>query len=767
MPRAFFLLAFALTTMILTGPSLAQRASESVKVATFNAFFTTAFFNCFNANFLDCIAQLDGRAETWAEELADAILADPNRPDIIAINEAWDEDAKQILVDRLAGGASPAYPNVVANIDADLIQLRGSILVDILKSQPLEVIEGVFGESDVNKINGEDSGLMLFANSRFVFDPLPDSSLQWGDAPDDEELNATTDQVAFMLYDACEPDDCFAAKGAGLVRLRETASRRIYDVVFTHMQADEGNHFPAVRQEQFAAIRKLLETTLGGLPQPDERVLVMGDVNVSMPKQPGEWGDLFGPAGKVTDWPAYDAWARTTSRDDPGLTNQIDHQRLDYIIASPVPFVNDDPGDPPPVCVQHMTVPRRYQPLASDHYLVMADLNLGHYFCSPRIAYDVPLNLEPSSSGTPQEEVIVDTDGSGNDVTEIEFAGSMQWFHVKRDGPGTYSIGRDTDAVRYDVYLPEDLTNPISRYNKVTRIEEFRERKYFTDTFVLPREFYLRVFSVNPADTTDYQLRIVRHTCATQAEACILQPGQQPQKATLTRDNSPFGRQDEAWFSFDVVGESDTGAHQQISLYGEAPPDPNFTVTLEQFSDPAEPEPGPFVDGNRTSFVGPMSEGATGYLVIRQTDPTASDVNVEAAMDTSLRYLTPLDVICRDETNPEFGSDEIFVHLKLDGVQLRNPASGELDFDCDEPQHSRPWSQFSGKPTFRFTQSAAGQVVEADVDPDDAAGYLDFRVLNEKEHFFDGTKEPLTWSFDGGHYRMGYFVEKRLNEPVK
>ena len=110
MPRAFFLLAFALTSMTLTGPSLAQRASESVKVATFNAFFTTAFFNCFNPNFLDCIAQLDGRAEDWANELADAILSDPNRPDIIAINEAWDEDAKQILVDRLAGVARGKHP---------------------------------------------------------------------------------------------------------------------------------------------------------------------------------------------------------------------------------------------------------------------------------------------------------------------------------------------------------------------------------------------------------------------------------------------------------------------------------------------------------------------------------------------------------------------------------------------------------------------------------------------------------------------------------
>lgn len=103
------------------------------------------------------------------------------------------------------------------------------------------------------------------------------------------------------------------------------------------------------------------------------------------------------------------------------------------------------------------------------------------------------------------------------------------------------------------------------------------------------------------------------YTCAAEAEACILQPGQ-PQAATLTRDNNPFGRQDQAWFAFDVVGQSDTGANQQITLFGEAPADPSFKTTLQQFADPTEPEPGPFVDGVRTSFVGPMSEGATGYL---------------------------------------------------------------------------------------------------------------------------------------------------------
>ncbi len=765
MSRALYVLAFALLSLCGTSPSLAQPRSESVKVATYNAFLTTFFFNCFNLNFLDCMAQTDGRAEEWANELADAILSDPNRPDIIAINEAWDEKAKDVLVSRLAAD----FPNYVRDIDADLIQIRGPTLVDILTAQPQDVITGVFGNIEIEKINGEDSGLMLFANEKFVFENLPDQSFQWGTQPD-QQLDATTDQVAFTLYDSCESEDCFAAKGAALVRLRHNTTERVYDVVFTHMQADDppaGDFFPAVRQKQFEAIRKLLDTTLGGLPQLNERVIVLGDVNVAIPSAQAEWNALFGPAGTVNDWPAYDTWARTSSRDDAGITNQIDNERLDYILASPEPYINNDPGDPPPVCVQHLTVPRLYQALASDHYLVQASLNLGFEFCSPRIAYDIPLS-PALTSGDPEEKLVIDADpNTGNDFTQIAHPGGMQWFHVKRDSAGTYTMGVDTQSVGYQLYAPDDLTNPISRYNKVTRVEIVDgERKFFVDTFVLPREFYVRVVGSTPDDTPNYAFWIKHHTCATQAEACILQPGQ-PQAATLTRDNNPFGRQDQAWFAFDVVGASDTGVNQQITLFGEAPADPNFKTTLQQFADPAEPEPGPLPDGVRTSFIGPMSEGATGYLLIEQASATPNDVRVAAGMDTSLRYLTPFDVVCRDETNPEFGSDDIYANLKLDGVLIRSPLSGDLAFDCDEPQHSRPWSNFSGVGTYRFTQSAAAQVVEADVDPDDTAPYAGFPALPEDQNFVDGTKAPLTWSFDGGNYRMGYFLEKRLNEPVK
>ena len=45
-------------------------------------------------NFADCLLQINGKTEVQANNLADTILKDAGRFDIIAINEAWDEDAK-------------------------------------------------------------------------------------------------------------------------------------------------------------------------------------------------------------------------------------------------------------------------------------------------------------------------------------------------------------------------------------------------------------------------------------------------------------------------------------------------------------------------------------------------------------------------------------------------------------------------------------------------------------------------------------------------
>lgn len=243
---------------------------------------------------------------------------------------------------------------------------------------------------------------------------------------------------------------------------------------------------------------------------------------------------------------------------------------------------------------------------------------------------------------------------------------------------GTRAYGSDPNAVAFDVYLPSDLTTPISRYYGNGKTVVVREQEVYTETFALPDEFYVRTRGRDPGFVGDYFLYVKRHTCATKDEACALQPDM-PQSATLTKANSLFGTQDEAWFEFDVVGQSDSGAHQTIRLEAAGLPDAsNFEARPEDFfdTDGSGPPPEQVLGTNRV-LVGPMGPGSTGYLLIRQGAPTANDVTVSASMQTSLRILEIEALVCDDETNPEFGSDDIFTQVTIDGMTKRFPSGAK------------------------------------------------------------------------------------------
>jgi hypothetical protein len=345
----------------------------------------------------------------------------------------------------------------------------------------------------------------------------------------------------------------------------------------------------------------------------------------------------------------------------------------------------------------------------------------------------------------------------------------MQWFHVRKGEAGTYLIALTSNKVRMDVYAPDDLTTPISRYNKTTVPIVLADRSLFVDTYVLPREFYIRVAGIDRATSADYALYIKRNTCASKAEACILQPGQ-TQAAKLTNAASLFGFQNEAWFAFDVVGTSDSSVDQTITLTADGLPDPaNFKATLEDFTNTSGiPAPPVLEDGTRRTFQGPMGEGSTGYLVIRQAAPTASDVPVTAHLDTSLELLDVLNLICIDETNPEFGSDDIFTELTIDGIVARAPASGEIEFDCDDSSDEKAWAPQVGKPTLAFVDQLGIKVLEEDdSSPDDPSRFVVVPPLGPDETQRNGRDDPLWWKFEDGEYRFTFVLRKRPNAPIK
>lgn len=748
-------------------PAIAQNRDESVRAATFNAFLLSPMFKCFNWNAVDCLLQITGETEQWANHLADTILADPDRFDIIAINEAWDEDAKSILVRRL----SPTYPNFVRKIDADLIQHRGPKLQDILQGQPPDILEVLFPGFPIEKINGEDSGMMLFANRKFTFLPLPNPVAKWG-TQSDQTLEATTSEVAFTLFGSCGAEDCFAAKGAALVRLRHLPSGRIYNVVFSHTQADypkDDDFFETERGAQLVAIRKLIEKTLEPLSDREqrERVLVMGDLNVNGRSQAApEWTSLFNTPGSFFTEPLYDSWARTTSSQDSGITNENDLERLDYILAFPRPYQGGRREGP--MCVQHLTIPTDFQDLESDHYMVHADLNVGFFHCHPRIAYEVTLQKPPNPNLPPQEFAVID-ETNGVDVTRIEYPGSMQWFHVKVGEPGTYTLETIQQQVQFDVYAPQNLTIPISRYNKTTAVSSFGDLTIYADTYVLPEEFYVRAKGTSRPFTGDYMLTIRRHTCSSPAEACLLQPGQR-QTAILTKAGDPVGVQNQAWFRFDVTGTSDGGIDQTVTLTADGLTDPNNQkATLQNFTNTSGiGQPVTQQAGSNRVFVSQMGDGSHGYLVIEQPAPGADQVKVGALMDTNIRFLDVLNLTCEDETNPEFGSDDIFTEFTVDGITTRYPGSGEVEFDCDEPRDEKQWAPVVGKQTITFINQMGMRVLEEDdVSPNDLSRFKVIPSLGPVNMFIDARTDPLIWNFEAGEYRFTFTLRKRKNEPVK
>jgi hypothetical protein len=495
-------------------PPLAAQERETVRVATFNAYLLSPIFKCGNPQFVDCLRQIRGQTKAQAGRLADAILADPTRFDIIAINEAWDEDAKEVLVARLRG----QYPRFVRKIDADLIKFSGGSLSSALASLGAGVATGIF-ELPIDKINGEDSGLMLFATDQFSFTQLPDETYKWG-SRDGESLEGDTRNVGFTLFKSCGGLDCLSGKGAAIVRLGH-ASGHHYTIVFTHMQADYFDKTPpqlnaVARDGQFQQIEDMIKTTLSGL-SPDERrqerVLMMGDLNVPLFHQPaGEWARRFATAGSYFTDNFYDAWARTNSPADRGISNYIDAERYDYILASPKRYQSG--GAEGPICVQHMTIPTDFQDLESDHNMVTADLNLGYFFCHPQIAYNVTLEKAQVPQGDPplEEQLINIIDGV--DKTQIRYQGAMQWFHVVRPDAGTYSIGLNLQNLDMDIYLPGNLTTPISRYYRDPKVITVGEDRMFMQTFALPREFYIRISNKDRFFTGTYSLLVHRHNCA-------------------------------------------------------------------------------------------------------------------------------------------------------------------------------------------------------------------------------------------------------------
>ena len=498
----------------------------------------------YNVQFLPSIAFTKPMSD--AVHIADRIKA--SGYDIIALNEVFVTNAGLTFVAQLKA----TYPYYIS------------------------LLEG----SEIINLPDSGSGLMIF--SRFPFEDLSQLAYQ---VPAALCEGSDCTKAAFVEYEPlCEGMDCLSDKGAGLVRIRNPMTDRIYNVAFSHMQAadtsedslaDAQQHV-ATRQAQFELVKEMIVGTLTPAQLTSEEIFYIGDLNVDGDLQDSdlgvnnvdkqnlyEWIHRFGPSGDFSLLLDHlvDTWAFETSPDDRGITNtkhwgagENAGARLDTILR------NSNSR----LCAQHMTLAHNLRwsddgvyieggmGLAgkqelSDHIGVNIDLNLNAARCKPTIAEE--MDLVPG--------ILTPTAG------EFEFPGSVQWFRFEQ--PGTYSFAVEgVSGVDFRVYQSTDLSTPVPQYkDETTNLADAFGKPKTLKEFKLPdAPFYIKVFHPDRTKVGNFILQSVQHDCASQELACAVSAGEQ---LNQTINNMPLNSDDTAWFELTTEDTGTLGA-QDIRL---------------------------------------------------------------------------------------------------------------------------------------------------------------------------------------------------------
>jgi hypothetical protein len=531
-----------------------------------------------------------------AKAIVNLINARKNDFDIIALNEVFLEDARQIFVDGL-GGTFPYH---------------------------------------VDKLEGgtpctEDSGLMLF--SRWPFEELGQNPGSPGGPPVVPFYNA------WQQFDDCRCEDCLADKGVGYVRVQNPNTGDEYDVAFAHLQADSQVCLPGtsaapppysvIRDSQLQQVSELIQSWVGTAKQwaGGTNVIFMGDLNTvgtqeraamaaSLPTPDNdEWHEKFDPAqatgffaGRLSApnaaRPLYDAWAQTTSPWDPGVTHGTE-DRLDYIFLNAVPASGAQPPYQRRLVPHHMTLlPFNDE---SDHHGVLAVLNRWQPYCmpvearAPQAGYSLPGGPGPApnqlSLGPWPNNQVYDM--------EISVPGGYQWFRF--DLPGSYSLSlvngnnwlQQNEASGFDlrVYTATDLTDDISNYyGETTQLNQYfpnpngitvvNPNTIIARKYLVPDgPFYVRISPQDPAGTGRYRLYVHRHEGKTKEDAVLL-----PVCCTQEyfQGTAALNAEDMPWFQINLERPDNPASHQHLRfvvLWDEAGLEGPWTLRLQDEAD--------------------------------------------------------------------------------------------------------------------------------------------------------------------------------------
>jgi endonuclease/exonuclease/phosphatase family metal-dependent hydrolase len=750
---------------------------HSIRVLSFNTELLSPWFSEPSPD-----AGLPANERTHEKAAAIAAVLREGKFDVIGLNEVWDEDdGKDQLVDKLC----PTYPNFVRSVDA----------------------------SAVSDERPEDSGLMLF--SKLAFLPLPNQTFVSNDS--ESSLGDNSNRIAYTRFDDCAGTDCLASKGALMVRLQHPSSGRILDFVTTHLQADVAES--AIRTAQMRQIRgacqtgavsapNLITTTLGLSLAPlaglcswpnTEWLALTGDHNIpgegavkasvhpgtaAPAPGPSEWNASvgnFSDAVATNKWALYDPWAETTSPLDPGITNDQDAARLDYILTARRTAPPPVTGGPPPteMCVQHVWNPPELDGL-SDHQPLAADLNLMAPQCNPRLA----TQLAAGDLGVPGQIK------SGKKLARsIANPGNMQWFKVTE--PGTYTFALSDAAagngLAMEIFADENLSVPIGGAQNlggdVIKSCTFGPTgaqicgRVTGTKFVIPQApFFVRVFSNDRAFSGAYAFTAYKYKCNSPAEACAVLPNA-PMPFAFPAAGTPLNADDAAWFQVDLRDQADSGAAQSLRFHADNNALAAWSAPKLFVFDGTGTAALASIDGNPVSGVTFGTSPAGKQRVSRTSAATVNQrvlikvqrtnvnttLSVKAGWQTDLVLVGALEadgakLVCDDETNPEVGNDEIRMRIKVDGTWRDG---GFAEFDCNNNQHVRPWSTNVG--VIRAITSVGFRVLEEDdflAGADDDAGTAPVDLIPMDSEVSTIEHHNVHWSFSDGEYHFQFQVGK-------
>lgn len=580
------------------------------------------------------------RAKAVADDLLD--IAPQERPDVLALNEVFSEDARAMLVKRL----EPEWPHVIESVH----------------------------EGDLE----EDSGLMVFSQEPFL--PLPGG----GDR-----------RERFYADDAGA--DSWASKAAVLVQVGIPAEQTT--LVFTHLQAayETDEQYRDIRKSQLAEIRELVAEVLGPSPENWRNVIVAGDLNIrgDLDATSNEWFDVFDNAADPFGELFADSWIEMrppgASEDlDPGLTNRDRRtqaeQRLDYICR----FKTIDGID---LVAHHMRVGHRD---TSDHYALEAIIQLRDGHCQPSSAVDIDVAgtvAGTSGSGQPRTSLAYVV------MPDIAVDAGRSWAWIPR--PGTYTF-HHSPSLLVDVYAATDVSRPLTRLDRLSTSDvpaavqgAYREFDGTVDdegsTYV-NRSPLLVSMRTKDGDPGSGVLIVLEHLGDSRATAIALPPHRDV--PVPFPPDQRLGDDDTAWFRVHPVATlMGTSREERVTL--EQPVGSGTIEVLDAAGTPLG------ADSGAATLQHAFTANADNEIYVsvrRDSDVDTGQVIRWATPVTYLRLDKGFTVHVNDETGIDWpGADEPELKMWVDGEKL-------LTTTWDDADASEDWPGLAEKIFFEVVQ---------------------------------------------------------------